>query len=75
MKSHSQDIIGGIVALVVFFILSAIGQGEIASFALIAAIVCFIMTILHKRDDRKKKKEWNGQYSRKQLIIYYTVSW
>jgi VIT1/CCC1 family predicted Fe2+/Mn2+ transporter len=42
MKSHNQDIIGGIVALVVFFILSAIGQGEIASFALIATIVCFV---------------------------------
>ena len=56
MKSHNQDIIGGIVALVVFFILSAIGQGEIASFALIAAIVCFVMAILHKRDDSKKKK-------------------
>ena len=56
MKSHNQDIIGGIVALVVFFILSFIGQGEIASFALIAAIVCFVMAILHKRDDSKKKK-------------------
>ena len=60
MKSHNQDIIGGIVALVVFFTLSAIGQGEIASFALIAAIVCFVMAILHKRDDSKKKKNGMG---------------
>ena len=41
MKSHNQDIIGGIVALVVFFILSAIGQGEIASFALIVGHCVF----------------------------------
>ena len=59
MKSHNQDIIGGIVALVVFFILSAIGQGEIASLR-IAAIVCFVMAILHKRDDSKKKKNGMG---------------
>lgn len=60
MKLHNQDIIAGIVALVVFFILSAIGQGEIASFALIAAIVCFAMAVLHKREDSKKKKNGIG---------------
>jgi hypothetical protein len=62
MKLHNQDIIGGLVALVVFLILSFIGQGEIASFALIAAIVCFVMAILHKRDDNKKKKNRIGNF-------------
>jgi VIT1/CCC1 family predicted Fe2+/Mn2+ transporter len=62
MKLHNQDIIGGMVALVVFFILSFLGQGEIASFALIAAIVCFVMAILHKRDDNKKKKNRIGNF-------------
>jgi VIT1/CCC1 family predicted Fe2+/Mn2+ transporter len=62
MKLHNQDIIGGMVTVVVFFILSFIGQGEIASFALIAAIVCFVMAILHKRDDSKKKKNGIGNF-------------
>jgi hypothetical protein len=60
MKSHNQDNIVGIVAVVVFVILSAIGQGEFASFALIASIVCFVMAVLHKREDSKKKKNGIG---------------
>jgi hypothetical protein len=57
MKSYNEAVIAGIIALVIAFALVASGLGGYASLVMIAAIALFIVAVVHKYEDRKKKEQ------------------